>query len=474
MGDVTRYDVVIVGSGPGGYVCAIRCAQLGLKTACIEYWPTLGGTCLNVGCIPSKAILESSELFHKAGCEYKKHGIVVDPSLDLPKMHARKDKIVAGLTRGVAGLFKKHGIDRYEGRGVFQSATEITVEPRAETDGGGGGVPGLLLQADAIVIATGSKVRDLPGVVRDDDRIFGSAQALNLSEVPGHLAVIGAGVIGLEMGSVWRRLGADVTILEYMERVFPTADADVSKAAGRAFRKQKLKFKFGVAVKRAEADADGVTVFFDDAGVEQSLRCDRLLVAVGRRPNTDGLGCEAAGIALDRGRVVIDDQFATSVPGIYAIGDVVRGPMLAHKAEDEGVAVAEIIAGKPGHVNYDVMPSVIYTHPEVAWVGQSQKQLDDAGVPYAVGMFPFVANGRAKALEATDGMVKMLAHKDTDRILGVHIVGPMAGELIGEICVAMEFGASAEDIARTCHAHPTLSEVVKEAALDVGGRVLHI
>jgi len=470
----TRYDVVVVGSGPGGYVCAIRCAQLGLKTACVEYWPTLGGTCLNVGCIPSKAVLESSELFHKAGHQFAKHGIVVEPSLDLGALHARKDKIVEGLTRGVAGLFKKHGIDRYEGRGVFRSATQLGVEPRSAADGGGGGVPDLVLEAGAFVIATGSKVRDLPGIARDDDRILGSAQALALPEVPEHLAVIGAGVIGLELGSVWRRLGAQVTVLEYLDRVFPTADADVSKQAMRAFRKQKLKFKFGVAVQRAEADADGVTVFYDDDGAEQSLRCDRLLVAVGRRPNTDGLGCEAAGVALDRGRVVIDDHFRTSTDGIYALGDVVRGPMLAHKAEDEGVAVAEIIAGKPGHVNYDVIPSVIYTDPEVAWVGETEQELKDGGVPYVVGSFPFLANGRAKALESTAGMVKLLAHAETDRILGAHIVGPMAGELIGEICVAMEFGASAEDIARTCHAHPTLSEVVKEAALDAGGRVIHI
>jgi len=470
----TRYDVVVVGSGPGGYVCAIRCAQLGLKTACVEYWPTLGGTCLNVGCIPSKAVLESSELFHKAGHQFAKHGIVVEPSLDLGALHARKDKIVEGLTRGVAGLFKKHGIDRYEGRGVFRSATQLGVEPRSAADGGGGGVPDLVLEAGAFVIATGSKVRDLPGIARDDDRILGSAQALALPEVPEHLAVIGAGVIGLELGSVWRRLGAQVTVLEYLDRVFPTADADVSKQAMRAFRKQKLKFKFGVAVQRAEADADGVTVFYDDDGAERSLRCDRLLVAVGRRPNTDGLGCEAAGVALDRGRVVIDDHFRTSTDGIYALGDVVRGPMLAHKAEDEGVAVAEIIAGKPGHVNYDVIPSVIYTDPEVAWVGETEQELKDGGVPYVVGSFPFLANGRAKALESTAGMVKLLAHAETDRILGAHIVGPMAGELIGEICVAMEFGASAEDIARTCHAHPTLSEVVKEAALDAGGRVIHI
>jgi len=474
VGDPTRYDVVVVGSGPGGYVCAIRCAQLGLKTACVEYWPTLGGTCLNVGCIPSKAVLESSELFHKAGSEFAKHGIVVEPTLDLPAMHARKDKIVEGLTRGVAGLFKKHGIDRYEGRAVFRSPAELVVEPRSAADGGGGGVPGLVLQAGSVVVATGSKVRDLPGVVRDDVRIFGSAQALALPEVPEHLAVIGAGVIGLELGSVWRRLGARVTVLEYLDRVFPTADADVSKQAMRAFRKQKLKFKFGVAVTRAEADDDGVTVYFDDRGEEQSLRCDRLLVAVGRRPNTDGLGCEAAGVGLERGRVVIDDHFRTTAANVYAIGDVVRGPMLAHKAEDEGVAVAEIIAGLPGHVNYDVIPSVIYTHPEVAWVGRTEQELKDTGIPYVVGSFPFLANGRARAMEGTQGMVKLLAHADTDRVLGAHIVGPMAGELIGEVCVAMEFGGSAEDLARTCHAHPTLSEVVKEAALDAGGRVIHI
>ena len=471
---VKSYDVVVIGSGPGGYVCAIRCAQLGLKIAVVEYWPTLGGTCLNVGCIPSKAILESSELFHKAGTEFAKHGIVVDPKLDLGAMQKRKSKIVDGLTRGVAGLFKKHSIDRYEGRGVFRTAKEITVEPRAAADGGGGGEPGLVLTADSVVIATGSKVRDLRGVVRDDDRILGSAQALELTEVPGHLAVIGAGVIGLELGSVWRRLGAKVTVLEYMDRVFPTADKAVSKAVMRSFRKQKIDFKLGVAVQRAQADDDGVDVVYSDSGVEQTLRCDRLLVAVGRRPNTDGLACEAAGVTLDRGQVVIDDHFRTTASGVYAIGDVVRGPMLAHKAEDEGVAVAEILAGKSGHVNYSVIPSVIYTHPEVAWVGRTEEELQADGTPYVVGTFPFLANGRAKAMESTDGMVKLLAHADTDRILGAHIVGPLAGELIGEVCVAMEFGASAEDLARTCHAHPTLSEVVKEAALDAGGRVIHI
>ena len=461
------YDVVVIGSGPGGYVCAIRAAQLGLSVACIEKDATFGGTCLNVGCIPSKALLESSELFHRASKEFSRHGIVVDPTLDLPAMLARKDKIVGQLTRGVAGLFEKNGVTPYRGLGRFKSAREVEVVVDGEVTA--------TLSAGAVVIATGSSVADLPGVARDGERIFCSTEALSLPEVPEHLVVIGAGVIGLEMGSVWARLGSRVTVLEYMPVVFPGADADVSKQAQRSFRKLGLTFKLGVAVQAAALTDSGVAVTYLDQGAEQTIECDRVLVAVGRRAHTDGLNGEAIGLVGDnRGRLEIDDHFRTAVGGVYAIGDVVRGPMLAHKAEEEGVAVAEILAGKPGHVNYDAIPSVIYTHPEVASVGKTEQQLIDAGVAYRVGRFPFMANGRAKAMEGTDGFVKLLADADTDRLLGAHVIGPLAGELIGELTLAIEFGASTEDVARTCHAHPTLSEVIKEAALDANGRVIHI
>ncbi len=461
------YDVVVIGSGPGGYVCAIRAAQLGLSVACIEKEATFGGTCLNVGCIPSKALLESSELFHRAGKEFKKHGILVEPTLDLPAMLARKDKIVSQLTRGVAGLFEKNGVTTYTGLGRFKSAREVEVIVDGQV--------AATLSAGAVVVATGSSVAELRGVTMDGERIFGSTEALSLPEVPEHLVVIGAGVIGLEMGSVWARLGSKVTVLEYMPVVFPGADADISKQAQRSFRKLGLKFKLGVAVQGATVTDAGVRVAYTEKGAEQTIDCDRVLVAVGRKANTEGLEGAAIGLEGDnRGRLEIDDHFRTAVGGVYAIGDVVRGPMLAHKAEEEGVAVAEILAGKAGHVNYDAIPSVIYTHPEVASVGKTEEQLKEAGIDYTVGRFPFMANGRAKAMEGTDGFVKLLSDSKTDTLLGAHVIGPMAGELIGELTLAMEFGASTEDIARTCHAHPTLSEVVKEAALDANGRVIHI
>ncbi|MBN93840.1 MAG: dihydrolipoyl dehydrogenase [Deltaproteobacteria bacterium] len=463
------FDVVIIGAGPGGYVCAIRCAQLGLKVACIERSPTLGGTCLNVGCIPSKALLESSELYHRAGGEFAKHGIVVKPTLDLPTLLARKDKIVHTLTRGVDGLFKKNGVERFEGRGHFKNSREIEVLDS-------NGRVSHVLEASSVVVATGSSVATLRNLPMDGKHIFGSTEALSLAEPPNHLIIIGAGIIGLEMGSVWSRLGSKVTVLEFMDSVLPGADLDIRKQAQRSFRKQGLRFKLGVKVQSATvSEAGTVAVSYHDKKGEQSIEGDAVLVAVGRRPNTAGLGVENAGITLDgRGRIEVDDEFATSAPNIYAIGDVVRGPMLAHKAEDEGVAMAEKLAGLPGHVNYSVIPSVVYTNPEIAWVGQTEDQLKEQGVKYTRGWFPFAANGRAKALENTDGFVKLLADARTDRILGVHIIGPVAGELIGEMALAMEFGASSEDIARTCHAHPTLSEVVREAALDAGGRVLHI
>jgi len=462
------YDVVVIGSGPGGYVCAIRCAQLGLKTACVERWPTYGGTCLNVGCIPSKALLESSELLHRAKTEFKRHGIQVDPTFDLGKMMKRKAKIVTSLTRGVGSLFEKNGIDGIQGLGSIEGPGRVKVTAE---DGST-----RILETTSIVIATGSEVSSIPGVELDGEHVFGSTEALSLDAVPGHLGVIGAGVIGLEMGSVWRRLGSKVTVFEYMDKPLAFADEDVITEAQRAFRKLKIDFRLGVAVQSTEVVDGGVKVTFKarDGDAVDSVVVDKVLVSVGRRPNTDGLNAQAAGVELDsRGRVIIDENFQTTVPDIFAVGDVVRGPMLAHKAEDEGVAVAEIIAGKPGHVNYDVIPSVVYTAPEIAWIGKTEKELTEAGTAYTVGRFPFQANGRAKALESTQGFVKMLADARTDRVLGVHMIGPYVGELMGEIAVAMEFGASAEDIARTCHPHPSLSEVLREAALDAGGRVIH-
>ena len=461
------FDVVVIGSGPGGYVCAIRCAQLGLEVACVERWPTFGGTCLNVGCIPSKALLESSELFHRAKTEFKKHGIKVDPTLDLPKMMKRKDKIVSALTRGVGGLFDKNGVVGVQGLGTLDGPGRVRVTGEGEDR---------ILEAPHIVIATGSEVSTIPGVELDGEYVFGSTEALSLDAVPERLAVIGAGVIGLEMGSVWRRLGSKVTVFEYMDKPLAFADADVIAEAQRAFRKLKLDMKLGVAVQSTEVVDGGVRVTWQPraGGDPESAMFDKVLVSVGRRPNTDGLGAQEAGVELDeRGRVVIDDHFRTTRPGVYAIGDVVRGPMLAHKAEDEGVAVAEIIAEKPGHVNYDIIPSVVYTHPEIAWIGKTETELTEAGVEFVVGKFPFMANGRAKAMEGTAGFVKILADARTDRVLGVHMIGPYVGELMGEIALAMEFGASSEDIARTCHPHPSLSEVVREAALDAGGRVIH-
>ncbi|MCP4868189.1 MAG: dihydrolipoyl dehydrogenase [Proteobacteria bacterium] len=461
------YDVVVIGSGPGGYVCAIRAAQLGLSVACIEKEAAYGGTCLNVGCIPSKALLESSHLFHLSKKGFAKHGIKVKPELDLPTMLKRKDKIVMQLTRGVAGLFKKNGVVGYTGLGRFSAPGKVEV---VADDGST-----QTLNAGAVVIATGSSVASLPGIEIDGERIIGSTEALSLDNVPKHLAVIGAGVIGLEMGSVWARLGAKVTVLEYMPAVLAGADADVSKQVERSFRKTGLKFKLGVRVQGAERTDDGVRITYQEGDTEQTLDADVCLMSVGRKPHTDGLNAGDVGVKLDdRGRVIIDDHWRTSANGIYAIGDVVKGPMLAHKAEEEGIAVAELLAGKAGHVNYEVIPSVVYTDPEIAWVGKTEEQLKEAGREYKVGRFPFMANGRAKAMEGTDGFVKMLADLHTDRLLGVHIVGPMAGELIGEMALAMEFGASAEDVARTCHAHPSLTEVVREAALDVAGRVIHI
>ncbi|QDU67109.1 dihydrolipoyl dehydrogenase [Engelhardtia mirabilis] len=459
----TTFDVVIIGAGPGGYVAAIRAAQLGLKTACVEKADALGGTCLRIGCIPSKALLESSELFHQAGHDFAAHGIGVPaPTLDLATMLARKDKTVEGLTGGVAFLFKKNGVTHFKGSGQLLGAGKVLVE----------GADGRTeLTATDIVIATGSKVAPLRGVEVDGERVVTSTEALSFDAVPNHLVVIGAGAIGLELGSVWHRLGAEVTVLEYADRVLPGMDAEISKEAGKLFKKQGLKLELGARVTGARADGDGAVVEVEG---RDPIRCDRVLLAVGRIPNTEGLGLEAAGLSTDeRGRIAVDDHRCTAVPHIYAIGDVIAGPMLAHKAEDEGVAVAERIANGGGHVNYGAIPNVVYTHPEVASVGRTEEELKRDDVPYRSGSFPFIANGRAKALGQTSGKVKVLAHAETDRVLGVHIIGARAGDLIAEAAVAMEFGASAEDIARSCHAHPTLAEVLKEAAMDVDGRAIH-
>ncbi|MFN3615238.1 MAG: dihydrolipoyl dehydrogenase [Rubrimonas sp.] len=460
------YDVIIIGGGPGGYVCAIRAAQLGLKTACVEGRGALGGTCLNVGCIPSKALLHASELVHEAHGNFAEMGIVAkDVTVDVPKMLKYKQGVIDGNTRGIEFLFKKNKVDYLKGWGRITAAGEVTVE------GDSAGV----YKTKNIVIATGSEPASLPGVEVDEKRVVTSTGALELPEVPRSLVVIGAGVIGLELGSVWKRLGSEVTVIEYLDQITPGMDLEVCKQFQRILTRQGLKFTLGAAVQGVDA-GEALTVRYklrkDDS--EHSVEADVVLVATGRRPYTKGLGLEGLGVEMDdRGRVKTDAHWATNVKGVYAIGDVIAGPMLAHKAEDEGMAVAETIAGRHGHVNYDVIPGVIYTAPEVANVGRTEEQLKNEGRAYKVGKFSFMGNGRAKANFATDGFVKILADKDTDRILGAHIIGPAAGDLIHEICVAMEFGAAAEDLARTCHAHPTFSEAVREAALACGDGAIH-
>ncbi len=453
------YDLIVIGSGPGGYTAAIRAAQLGMKTACIEKEPALGGTCLRVGCIPSKALLESSERFHEAQHGFDEHGIKATVELDLSKMLERKDGIVKGLTDGIGYLFRKNKITRYTGTGRIDGEGKVSVVADDETTE---------LTAKHILVATGSSVATLPGVELDWDRIGGSTQALDYGEVPDHLVIIGAGVIGLELGSVWSRLGARVTVLEYLDRVLAGVDGDLAKEAKTIFEKQGMDIRTGVRVTGARVDGDQCVVEYEGG---EPITCDRVLLAVGRRPNTEGLGLENVGIETDkRGRIPVGEHFETDVEGIYAIGDVIAGPMLAHKAEEEGVACVEYLATGYGHVNYDAIPNVVYTHPEIASVGRTEEELKADGVEFRKGRFPFKANGRARALNSTDGFVKILAHAETDRVLGVHIIGPRAGDLIAEAAVAIEFGASAEDIARSCHAHPTLAEVVKEAALAVDGR----
>jgi len=463
------YDLVVIGTGPGGYVCAIRAAQLGLSVAVVEKRKAHGGTCLNVGCIPSKALLHASELYEEANHGFSAMGIEANAKLDLSKMMGFKDEAVEGNTQGIEYLFKKNKITAHNGAG------RITGPGTVEVKGEDGAVTAL--NAKAIVIATGSDVIRLPGIEIDEKRVVTSTGALELSEVPGKLLVVGGGIIGLELGSVWRRLGAEVQVVEFLERITPGMDAEVSKQFMRILKKQGVEFTLGHKVTGVDASGNRLKATIEpaDGGEPQEVDADVVLVAVGRAPYTDGLGLDDAGVETDQnGRIAVDGHYKTSVDGIYAIGDVIHGPMLAHKAEEEGVAVAEILAGQAGHVNYGVIPDVIYTYPEVAKVGKTEEELKGEGVEYRVGKFPFTANGRAKANRQTDGFVKVLADAKTDRVLGVHILGPDAGNMIAEAAVLMEFGGSAEDLARTCHAHPTLAEAVKEAALAVDGRAIHM
>ncbi|MFN7951653.1 MAG: dihydrolipoyl dehydrogenase [bacterium] len=463
----SRHDLVVIGAGPGGYQSAIRAAQLGLDVGVVEKDATLGGTCLNVGCIPSKALLESSELYAEAAHgAWTTHGIRTGAvELDLAALLKRKDQVVKALTTGVAGLFKKHKIARHTGRGRITAPGRVSVA-------GADGQDIAELEAKHILIATGSKPASLPGVVLDGDRVGTSTEAIAYREVPKRLVVIGAGYIGLELGSVWRRLGSHVVVVEFLNRILPGMDDEMAAEAQKVFAKQGLEFHLGKRVTAARADGDGAIVEIEGS---EPIACDRVLVAVGRLPFTEGLGLESVGIALDpKGRIPVDAHWQTSAPGIYAIGDVIAGPMLAHKAEEEGVAVAEWIGTGWAHVNYETIPGVCYTNPEFATVGKTEEALKAEGIPYRKGSFPFRANARARTLNQLEGRIKILAHRDTDRVLGVHIFGPRAGELIAEATLAMELGASSEDIARTCHAHPTLPEVLREAALAVDGRPLNI
>lgn len=458
-----RHDLLVIGAGPGGYVAAIRGAQLGLDTACVEKVKELGGTCLRVGCIPSKAMLESSEHFQHTKGSLAEHGVNVSGvELDLAKMLKRKDRVVKTLTSGVKSLFSKNKITRYAGHARFEAPGRVVVDT---ADGP------TTIEAKHVIVATGSETATLPGVALDGDRIGTSTEALSYPEVPEHLIVIGAGYIGLEMGSVWLRLGAKVTVLEYLDRILPGMDNEIAAEAHKLFKKQGFDFRLGSRVTGASVDGSKCSVEIEGA---EPIVGDRVLVAVGRKPNTEGLGLDAAGIAVDkRGRIPVNEHYATSATNTYAIGDVIAGPMLAHKAAEEGIACVEQIATGYGHVNYDAIPGVCYTHPEVASVGKTEEQLKDAGIEFRKGKFLFRANGRARSLGNVDGFVKMLADAKTDRLLGVHIIGPRAGDLIAEAAVAIEFGASAEDVARSSHAHPTLAEAIKEAAFDVGGRVIH-
>jgi dihydrolipoamide dehydrogenase len=463
------YDLIVIGAGPGGYVCAIRAEQLGLKTAVVEKRATFGGTCLNIGCIPSKALLHASELYEEAGHQFSKMGIGVAPKLDLKGMMAFKDQGVEGNVKGVDFLLNKHKIDTYHGTARIAAPGEVEVK---EADG-----KTQMLDTKSIVIATGSDVARLKGIEIDEKRIVSSTGALALPEVPKHLLVIGAGVIGLELGSVWRRLGAQVTVVEFLDGVLPGMDGEVRRHAQRLFERQGMTFNLSSKVTAVDTFGNLLKATVEPAkgGPSETIEADVVLVAIGRIPYTEGLGLKEVGVKVDEcGRVVVDHYYATTVPGIWAIGDVIAGPMLAHKAEDEGVAVAEILVGQAGHVNYDAIPNVIYTYPEIATVGKSEEELKAAGVSYTVGKFPMTANGRAKVNMTAEGFVKILADSKTDRVLGVHMACADAGNMIAEAALALEFGASSEDIARTCHAHPTLSEAVKEAAMAVAKRAIHM
>jgi dihydrolipoamide dehydrogenase len=467
---MASYDLVIIGTGPGGYVCAVRAAQLGMKVAVVEKNATLGGTCLNVGCMPSKALLHASEMFEEAAHSFAKMGVSVsNPKLDLPAMMNFKQQGIDGNVKGVEFLMKKNKIDVISGKGKVLGAGKVEV---TGADG-----KAQLVETKYIVIATGSDIARLKGIEIDEKRIVSSTGALSLDKVPGKLLIVGAGVIGLELGSVWHRLGAQVTVVEFLDRILPGMDGEVAKQFQRILEKQGFAFKLGAKVTGVDTSGKTLSATVEPAagGPAEKLEADVVLVCIGRVPYTDGLGLKEAGVALDnRGRVQIDAHFATSVKGVHAIGDVVAGPMLAHKAEDEGVACAEILAGQAGHVNYDVIPGVVYTTPEVASVGKTEEELKQAGAAYVSGKFPFTANGRSKVNQTTEGFVKVLADAKTDRVLGVHIIGREAGEMIHEAAVLMEFGGSAEDLARTCHAHPTRSEAIKEAALAVGKRAIHM
>ncbi|KAL8481266.1 hypothetical protein ACS0TY_027695 [Phlomoides rotata] len=463
-------DVVVIGGGPGGYVAAIKAAQLGLKTTCIEKRGTLGGTCLNVGCIPSKALLHSSHMYHEAKHTFANHGVKFGSvEVDLPAMLAQKDKAVGNLTKGIEGLLKKNKVNYVKGYGKFLSPSEVSVDT---VDGGN-----TVVNGKHIIIATGSDVKSLPRITIDEERIVSSTGALSLKEVPKKLVVIGAGYIGLEMGSVWGRLGSEIVVVEFGSDIVPTMDGEIRKQFQRSLEKQKMKFLLNTKVVSVDTSGNGVKLTLEPAagGDQTTLEADVVLVSAGRVPFTGGLQLDKIGVETDKvGRILVNERFATNVPGVYAIGDVIPGPMLAHKAEEDGVACVEYIAGKEGHVDYDLVPGVVYTHPEVASVGKTEEQVKTLGIDYRVGKFPFLANSRAKAIDDADGMVKILAEKETDKILGVHIMAPSAGELIHEAVLGMSYGASSEDIARTCHAHPTMSEAVKEAAMNTYDKAIHI
>ena len=465
---MNNFDLVVIGGGPGGYVCAIRAAQLGLKTACVEYRGTLGGTCLNVGCIPSKSLLNLSENFHKAQKDFNSQGIEIEGiKLNVEKMMSNKNKSVQVLTKGVEFLFKKNKVTYIKGKGVLFSKNDIVVYDNNNKTN---------YKAKNIVIATGSSVASLPGLEIDEKNIISSTGALSLKQVPNKLAVIGGGYIGLEMGSVWSRLGSKVTVIEYLDHITPGMDMEVSKEFKKILTKQGINFKMGSRVNKVINSSQGVSINYTDlkSSKEETLKFDKVLVSVGRKPYTEGLNLTKIGVKKDsKGRIEVNNKLQTSIKNIYAIGDVIKGPMLAHKAEEEGIAVAEILAGQAGHVNYDVIPGVIYTSPEVAAVGKTEEQLKEEKISYKVGRFPFLANSRAKVNNETDGFVKILADSKTDKVLGVHIIGPHCGDMIAEMALAMEFGASSEDIARTCHAHPTHTEAIKEAALAVDKRPIH-